>query len=307
MKKTPKEAFTLVELSVVIIIVGILITGIYSAMDLYDDYKNNIFKKTDNLFKSKLYFDSNNIVFHIDASDSKTYFNDSSVTKLVDNQKISAIYNIMPINLKTKNLESGINKLVNADSSSQPIYNAKELNGFPSIKFFNGSTNLFFNQSVYGYDFFDNTSDGNTFTFFIVYLFPNASSDRSGLWTWGGVYSGYYRSGDLGLGKKLSVNFAGCCYWDRVYSVDNPDIGKPQVVSIRKSGCNISFRSNGKLVNQNLSGNSCYGVGPDITNNLTLGNFEGYLGELIVFKNNLNDSDVKKIENQLMQKWHIKN
>ena len=300
-----KYAFTIIELSIIIIVISILISGIIKGSDLYEDYRYTLLKSTDSLFKSRLYYNYGDIAFHIEATDLKTFFgNNNGIIK--DNQKLSEIYNIIPDGLKTKDFNLGINKLIQTNTNLQPTFNNGNLNGFPSIKFFDSTTNLYFYQSVYGLDFFQNSSNGNIFTFFIVQLFPNSLSDRSNIWTWQGLYSGYNRSGNIYSGKKIGINFAGCCYWDRDYYVDNTKISKPQVISVKKKGCTVIFKIDGKIANKSPSGNSCHGVGPEITNTLIIGQFEGYVGELIFFREDLTDSNIQTIENFLIKKWDIK-
>jgi hypothetical protein len=304
-----KYAFTIIELSIIIIVLSILISGIIKGNDLYEDYRYTLLKSTDALFKSRLYYNYGDIAFHIDATDLKTFFgNDKGIIK--DNQKLSQIYNIIPDGLKTKDFNLGINKLIQTNTNLQPTLNNGNLNGFPSIKFFDSTTNLYFYQSVNGWDFFQNTSDGNIFTFFIVQLFPNSLSDRSNIWTWQNSCirnnALFTCSGNIFTGKKIGINFANCCYWDRDYYVDNTKISKPQVVSVKKRGCSVIFKIDGKIANQSPSGNKCHNGDPGYTHTLNIGNFEGYVGELIFFREDLTDSNIQTIENFLIKKWHIK-
>lgn len=119
--KKNATAFSLIELSIVILVIGILIAGIVQGSKLYDRFKLQVAKSLTN---SSPVFGVKNLVLWYETSLDDSF----STTEAVDGNTISNWYSInkqKPIKLNA----------TQSSSSLRPIYYENVLNGIPAIRF----------------------------------------------------------------------------------------------------------------------------------------------------------------------------
>jgi hypothetical protein len=304
-----KIAFSLFEISMVLIIISILILGISSGVDMYNDFKLNLSKKASNELKAVIY-DLGEFAFHFDASDEKSFV----AGEKINNSQISQINNIIPKNKLL--LNSAFLNLTQTNSTLKPLYIENSINNsFPGIKFFNYDSNnvfksLYLTTNLKGSDvYYYDSVYGNSVTFFIVQHLPNYinANARGDLWTWIAAYGGYNKSLNLSTGDDINLNFATCCpaYRNRIGTKPLATRTKPHLIVVIRDGCAVEFRVN-KINVSPISG-FCYKVEDFYSHALNLGNnFEGYLAEIIVAKDPISKKNIEIIEDLLIRKWLIK-
>ena len=233
-----KKAFSLIEISVVIIVVGILLAGISSGIDLYDDYK---LKVAQNLTKNSRVARIKDLELWLETTSENSFALGTTnfVDKIMPNELDpigrwnDANPNILPI---------ARNSATQATLDSQPKYIRKGINGFPAL-LFDGTNDYITSEAKF---------ITNNFTVFVVGLpspnvscIPNGSILRG---TSGQRYIVYPQHGDVifpennaaGVGISLCTNFvSGFEHGDAYmpYSVSNAinsmSINKPIQITLK--------------------------------------------------------------------------
>lgn len=150
-----KSAFSLVEIAMVILIIGILIAGISSGVDLYDDYKLKI---AQNLTKNSRVGRIENLELWLETtSENSLATGTSSFTDKanpIDQDAIGRWNDISPNILPTLR-----NNATQTTLANQPKYIRKSINGLPAL-LFDGSNDSF--------SFNGNFLVGSDYTIFVV-------------------------------------------------------------------------------------------------------------------------------------------
>ncbi len=125
MKSRVNKAFSLIELSIVILIVGILVAGIYQATSLVG--KSQL-QSARNLTSSSGVNSIQNLAFWLDATRENSITNQGNSTNVSDQDLIK--------DWKSHNPQStNILSATQSQSSDYPRYLEKGINNFPAIKF----------------------------------------------------------------------------------------------------------------------------------------------------------------------------
>ena len=153
------KAFSLVEISMVILVIGILIAGVSQGIDLYDDYR---LTSARNLTKNSLVNRIPDLEMWLETtSENSLATGTSSFTDKpnpIDQDSIGRWNNINPNILPTaRNHATQNNPTVSVDN--QPKYIRKGMNGLPALLF--DGTNDFFS-------FDGNFLVGSDYTIFVV-------------------------------------------------------------------------------------------------------------------------------------------
>ena len=133
--KKPQKAFSLVELSMVILIIGILIGGVSQGIDLYEDFRINTAKTLTLNSRAGRVPD---LVSWIETSMNNSF--DDVEEK--DGLTLSNWYDINPI--ANPNLKKNFTQTT---SASRPYYNKNVHNGLPAVKF-ESARNLAFDGGI---------------------------------------------------------------------------------------------------------------------------------------------------------------
>ena len=343
MKNNFKKAFSLIEISIVILIVGILIAGISKGIDMvYDMRLVTARALTD---KSPVGSIENLEMWLETTSENSLATGTASFTDVKNPNDSDPIgrwndINPTPINPNFKN------HAVQNTLSFQPLYIKDGINGLPALQFD-------------GFDDFLGATDGRTnfneFTIFLV-IYPkfksnadsnysniiniscsgttacrNLSSSTGYLLSYAGGnpsawisinYNAttpttsanpgfsYMQSREINPGGTLSsdIGYAGYGFY-----FSKQDIARIAYVNHGSAKVNVFMSSQTKSSANSLpllTGNSYldFRIGTQKGNGGTVANrnYKGFIGEIILFGRSLNNQESQLIENYLSEKWRIK-
>ena len=312
MKKNFKKAFTLFEISIALLIVGILTAAISRGVDLaYDMRLATARSLTD---KAPIY-GIDNLELWLETTSKESLATGTAsfvnVENPADKQAIGRWNDLNPTTLNS----SYKNPASQPTLASQPLYIKDGINGLPAL-WFDGANDHIASTN--------NFSIINNFTVFIV-GFPQASCIKN---TVGNVgtsnqkYIFYPQHGDVvyvnnnaaGAGVSLCENFIAPVEHTSDYMpyvIQNSRvIKKPIQFTLKYSNRKPTLYLNST---ESYSGNaSTKNVFPSLTfaGNISAGDnygyFKGFIGEIIVYSTDLSDNDRKLIETYLIEKWRIK-
>lgn len=288
--KNNKNAFTLVELSIVLIIIGLVVAGVVSGKSLVEVAK---------VFQANSL--TNTSPVHV-IEDLNMWFDSSSGESFSEDEKINGanVTDWKNINKQLSTKQDGV------PVGSGPTYNQNGINSLPSITFEVGvDTRVIVNTpldwsedfTVFAVASSDNFLDGQAHG-----LVSNRHGAGSGQW-WSfgaGLVATTVRL-EVAPGVSSSVN------------IDVRDAG-PLIYVVSKNstlieGTVLSTTSfTGATASRNITGVDIGGI----TNNFMIGSWSGALqcwdgdvSEVIVFSRELPDSEKTLIQNYLAQKWGI--
>jgi prepilin-type N-terminal cleavage/methylation domain-containing protein len=277
--KKHQKAFSLIEISVVIVIIGILIAGVSQGIDLYEDFRlNNAKTLTLNSRAGRV----PDLVSWIETSMNNSF--DDVEEK--DGLTLSNWYDINP--LITPNSKKNFTQLT---SGSRPFYVKNVSNGLPAVKFESGR-NLVFDGGILA-----NTD----FTMFIV----ERKLLNSAIWI-------FHPGGSCGnnqcfhSGYRENTKFTFDFYSYGIDYVSNDLAGtKTRIHTIFFSkingqkywlngGKNPDYHDSAKIIP----------IGSATTNKI--GQFyTGYIFEIIYYNRAINDNERIDIEKYLSKKYNI--
>jgi prepilin-type N-terminal cleavage/methylation domain-containing protein len=319
MKNNLKKAFSLIEISIVILVVGVLIAGISRGLKMAHSEMILVTAKslTDkapvpNVEGLELWLEttSENSL----AIGTTSFVN---IKKPEDGQPIGRWNDLNPMALNS----SYKNHALQATSNYQPLYMKDGINGLPAL-LFDGAD-----------DYIASTTKfiTNNFTVFVV-GFPiiKTSCDLSASITAGVSgqrYIVYPQQGDVifpsnnaaSAGVSLCTNFIagfehGNGYMPYVVS-NTRTVNKPIQITLKYSiGIPKLYLNSTDSYSRSASGKNIFpgltfgGGRPRVPTNYgeDYGYFKGYIGEIIVYSKDLSDTDRKLIETYLIEKWRIK-
>ena len=288
-----RKAFSLIEISVVLLIIGVLIAGISQGVDLYSEFK---IKTAQNLTINSRVSRIEDLSLWLETTLEKSF-----QTKMVNNSSVPQWNNISPFAFDNKNA-------LNYSTNPQPTYLENNFNGLPAIQFKTSSQNCM--QVESGFD--KNTEN---VTIFLALFTRSANVNGRILEKWSDTSKPYP--------YVLRPSF----YFATFYGTTNGSraaqiigglsagkVGFPYIISARrvKSG-NLSIWLNGVKgtdVADNISidttnnsplyiGCRGLGTGPD-----GYGDFN--VGEIIIYSRALSDGELLAVNKYLSQKWNVK-
>lgn len=299
------SAFSLIEISIVVLIVGILIAGITQSSRLIALAKVNTAKS---LTQGSPAASIQNLSFWIEST-SVASFDDANIE---DGEEVEAWNDINP-QASTKAHLSG---------SSGPIYRTEVINGLPAICFNNvtncgastGTTNSLSTSN------FPNLTSGTSTVFAVVKLPATLAAE---------TILGKLTSGGANPNIKFGTNATaanGWNYYDEsgTYSASGGTAvvaSNNYVVSVVYNGNSDSTGNNtsdGVAIFQNGEGkgkDDAGGASPNVSadgalfvgeDGTSAGYFTGYIGEIIIYDRALKREERQSIESYLGRKWGIK-
>ena len=284
----PRKGFSLIEMSVVILIIGMLIAGISQGIDLYSDFKIQTAQKlTINSPVSRI----EGLALWLETTLEKSF-----QTKMVNNSSVPRWNNISPFALDNKNA-------FNYSTNPQPTFLENNINGLPAVQFKNSSQNCMSVESG-----FDNNTEN--VTIFLALAMKSASVNGRIIEKWSDPSKPYP--------YVLRPRFIFATY----YGADNGSksiqslgkIGVPHIVSARRvklenlsiwvngvKGIDIIANSPIDTTNDSPLYIGCRGAG---SADYAYGDFN--VGEIIIYSRALSDIEISRVNQYLSQKWNIK-
>jgi len=298
----PQFAFSLVEISVVVLIIGILIAGISKGADLYQDFRLTTARKltlnsrVGRIPNLEIWFETT--LENSLASGTTTYTN---LAKPAESTPIGRWNDLNP-NI----IFNSRNHATQTNLANQPTYIKNGINNLPSLNF-DGSNDHFF----YNGNFFINSD-------YTVFVIEERKSNKDNNFFLCGQEGEADKNIAMGYRLSESNNTILLGQWlydvaksiptysspvSRMHSfVFSKNIGTPY------TGKTIYTNGGGKVQNNNPN----YAIpitsynGSSIGNIVNLDFYEGYISEIIMFSRALNDNERREIEEYLSQKWSIR-
>jgi prepilin-type N-terminal cleavage/methylation domain-containing protein len=277
--KKHQKAFSLVELSMVILIIGILIAGVSQGIDLYEDFRINTAKTLTLNSRAGRVPD---LVSWIETSMIDS-FNDAEEK---DGLTLSNWYDINPMTVP--NLKKNFTQ---ATAGSRPYYIKNVSNGLPAVKFESGR-NLVFDGGI-----LVNTD----FTMFIV----ERKLSNSATWIFHpGV--GCANNQCFHAGYRSDTNFTFDFYYSGINYINN-NLAKTQTRIHTLFFSKIDGQKywlNGGKNPDSYDSSKRSPLGSAITNKLG-SNYTGYIFEIIYYNRAIYDNERIDIEKYLSKKYNI--
>jgi len=289
-KKSKNTAFSIVEISVVILIISLLLAGILNGTSLIGDASVATAQKlttnadVNNMESLTLWLETS-FTSSLEAQGNKKVENDIKINRWKDNS---------PLKSPTKRFD-----FIQTVPNNQPTYKENVIDGLPML-YFTTTNSLEFsnpqNQNLSLADLMQN----NQATIFIVCMFDKSASGAK-LINFNNVVNFGYNA------NKIEMIFDGN---NLIESADSLKTETLQMISAVKNTSNIEFYLNGNfrsnassiatIADTNFSSNF------SIANQITVGGFKGCLGEILVFNTALAPKERQQVEQYLIKKWKIK-
>jgi prepilin-type N-terminal cleavage/methylation domain-containing protein len=294
MKNLHQKAFSLIEISVVILIIGMLIAGISQGIDLYQDMRLATARSlTLNSRVNRI----EDLTMWFEATSEKSFENPNPKNE----ERIGLWKNI---NFKLSN-RIDVSQ-TDLDSTKKPLYIRNAINNIPALRFDNAQFLTASNVKI------SEIASSNQATVFIVQ--NNFSGDISTS-TFGWFKDGYRFQMHAQESNTIKIDYG---YWG---GNNNSRISTPvltnflnqnKIITFIKNGFDVKIKVNSEIlanssnsnatIDLSLSGDFSIGKYPPDDNYY----FKGYVGEFIVFKKALTDEEISSIETYLSKKWAIK-
>ncbi len=310
MRKTSisKSAFSLIEISIVILIIGILVAGVTQGSRLVAKFKLATAKS---LTQSSPVASIEGLAYWFESTSDSSF----APSEAVDGAKISNWYDISPNNMAHESVSQ-------SNSDNQPVYkSSSELNGLPAVYF--DANARYLTNTDYQYS--------RNVTMFAVVKTPfKKNIVVPGDSEWGNIFS-LGMTGQCGfLVSNLASDFSTDVnqfqfwgvYWDATDIAYNRVSQNSAILSgvidgsdLNSAKVKYSFYSdgsyNGEIEDYGCSNSFFNQHGNYSSEGITVGGdtypdyYQGYIGELILFKRVLTDEERKSVEKYLSQKWNI--
>jgi prepilin-type N-terminal cleavage/methylation domain-containing protein len=267
-KAKDKTAFTLIELSIVLIIIGLVITAVVAGRSLVDVAKISGAKS---ITKTSAVNGIENLDLWLETTSDES-FNQP----LVDGDTINRINDINP------QLSSGVGDATQSSPTKRPTFKKNIQNGLPMMRFESGD---FLETSI-------THSYVKPLTLFVVASTDDYSGDfmtfviQNFYYLLGGSESKDFYSDINGGGGSLTVS-----------------IDQRAIYAIRHNGSTVTYYKNG--VSSNSSSIAINATNDNNKWRLVVEPSGGYIGEVIMFQRAISDTELDNVEAYLSDKWGI--
>jgi hypothetical protein len=285
------RAYSIVEIAITLIIVSLFLALLSNTKHIINKFSYMAASQVGEEIRAMLW--ESDVSLHLDAIS----FDSLNIEMIEGKKKVSAWEDIKLSGFK--------HNFIQNNATIRPIYEEGVINNRPGVFFTNSNAgNLYLSDSqIYGRDLF---GPGNNITYMIVVYLPDEETDKTRIFTWYQVYSGYASRILVNIGANIYFNYGNtCCYAHSSQNATLPqsDIKRPVLVTLSKNGCTMSINVNGVNIDNEYR---CMGNDTSRSAPTSIGDgFSGYLGEMIIFKERLTQDKLESIEQALMRKWGI--
>jgi len=292
-----RKAFSIIEISIVVLFVGILIVGISNGVDLYNDF---IILKAKNLTLNSRVGRIPDLNLWLETTTDKSFL----ASEKYNNSPIST-WNALDLN------SSNIISATQSNYNFKPKYIVNGFNGLPVVRF-EGKDSDTLNSDYMNLPDEVIPYDNSDYSVFIVAKKTLNNPTRNIVLCGGSIIDSTTRSiNAFGFIDNNAMN-----YWYPISSTINSPANSimsnifyiTEFFYDKNSIANRSIYINGSKVVEGDRGSrmstkykNFLGRRSDFTTNY----FDGDLGELIVFERALNNSERKSVEEYLFKKWNI--
>jgi prepilin-type N-terminal cleavage/methylation domain-containing protein len=289
-----KTAFSLIELSIVILIIGILVAGVTQGSRLIKAFK---LSNARTLTNSSPVHSIKDLVFWLDATSEVTLLNQDGSADIDNEETISSWDDSNARN-------TGSTPCIQATTANQPQYINNAINGIPAVRFSPAvaSTNLSCNLP--------SSTDVETTIFTVFQWNSSAAATASDFITLGSNGSNRQTFVSIVAGVLSFFNNNGA-FIDNITITTPPLTAQQGLIAIRTNNpdtdVSTAFVNGAQITPSSTSGIS--GVFPT---ELTIGNSPGGtnqlnidIAEVIIFDRDLKNEERESIESYLSQKWGI--
>ncbi len=309
MRNKKFSAFSLVELSIVILIIGVLASAVMGSRAIL---ANAALSSARSLTKSSPVASmTKGLVLWLDTVSEKSF----KSTVKNDNDSVDTWYDINPLAAAPSTTTQGT-------SGYQPKYSEKAINGLPALKF-DGTDDFMLVGNPYRNDYYPAIS--NNFAIFMVVLATathevdtQATSGDAG--TSGQKYLLYPSRGSTiypnvsnAVGTGISMGINGISFYEHTYGYMPPlmvyssTTNKPLAMLMEYNNKTPSLYVNGTLVATGLQSPQSYSFASYLIGGSSNDSFvfQGYIGEIIIFNRALSTDEKTNVNNYLKKKWRI--
>jgi prepilin-type N-terminal cleavage/methylation domain-containing protein len=293
LKKNNLRAFSLIELSIVILIIGILVAGVTQSSRLIRQMQ---LSSARSLTTSSPVSSISGLVAWYEPTLEKSF----DEAEENDNTGVSRWYDINPTSTNK-------NDLIQTDANRRPLFISNAVNGLPSLRF-NG-VNTYLQSSG-----FIPEHNSVNFSIFIVHLNLDVSNIRAifcnrfgpapyndlrgfVIYSSSGTYSGTYGTGSGGWSGPAG------------FSTSN---GVKDIIAVIGSNTNVSLYRNGSapiVSNMNYAPNRSRSTSVGSMTACELNDvyfYNGFISEIILYNRNISNDERIDVEKYLAKKWAIK-
>lgn len=292
MKKESNKAFTLIEISLVILIIGILIAAISNGSDLLYNMKVAAARS---LTTSTNMASIDGMVLWVEPTLNRSFNNgDDNLSKKI---RYDVSNNVESWNDINPNIKNSI-KYINSTATKRPTLVRKGINGLPSVKF-DGIDDYLTAPAVF--------REGNDY-YTIVAVWQQSKFQTSIIWVQETQPILANRRGALLNGSNGTLIFNGHNN-DRLIGNYTPNINYISI-AVNDNGAITSYFNGIKSGPNNVSNPSALNIGADYSSigqsNAANDRFVGLISEIMIFDRALFEDEVMLIEDYLSQKYAIK-
>ncbi|MFT7098415.1 MAG: prepilin-type N-terminal cleavage/methylation domain-containing protein [Rickettsiales bacterium] len=296
LEKETKLGFSLIELSVSILIIGLLIVGVSKTSQIIGDGKLLAARSiTQNSFP---YLNSTKLALWYDATAESSFSSD-----IEDGDNVGAWNDVNP-NLDSNNIDV-------LAVGTNPIYVSDATNGLPAVRFTQNSQLT--KEDVLAENL---TEDGEQITIFLVQnYFSPIHASSSFVWNVDGPSQARISTHSLWIDGDIYFNFGICCGGETAAQstpmqtfTDSTNITSYVRIS-NDPGNNLgndsgSIRINGTQIG--VTDTITADIDISMVRDFNLGqNINADINELIIFKTALKDSEIQSVERYLSRKWGV--
>ncbi len=301
------KAFSLIELSVVILIIGILIAGVTQGSRLIGQYK---LSAANTLTQSSAVHSINGLSLWLDATDSDNL----AVGTVASNSYGAQNNGDMVVSWRDVNSQTANKNTVTAAADNRrPTYIAKGINGLPSLQF-DGATDYLASTQM------PLATGENTYTYVLAWSTVTGSFNDTEVLIDQGTTAGVINKHSGFIFSNTLVGFWGYINDYAPILRTSFKINEPHITIFRINGLanNITIfqdSNDATTYSSNTSGgasglnvsNQCFRIGTSCNDtNGTIYNFEGNISEVMFFDRPLKNAEIADINSYLSKKYNIK-